>query len=263
MGILRGHETDLRLNGTLDSLPLLLDAIYQYIVLIMNERKEVKQDIKKIVFITSFLTTIAIIFLLWFYKIPLNTSFEIIKHFTLITGIIQTFFFLFIKIVWKWNIIPKSMRIYLDIPPDLSGRWEGECICKGSVEEFVVEIKQDYLNLSYQIFTKKHSGERNGSKVDTAVLFVNSNDNYSVITTWCDGGSVKEDENLVDSQRLYKGTSTWEITDDKNSKKPSQIEWNYYTNRNTTGHVSVNIVSKKRLGGFYGIASKPLEIFAD
>jgi SMODS-associating 2TM, beta-strand rich effector domain len=152
--------------------------------------EEVKPNIKKIIAITSILTTSAIIFLLWLYEIPLDVSIKVFGHITIVTGIIQALFFLFFNHVWKYNIIPKWMRTYLDIPPNLNGRWKGECIrTGGSVFTFIVEIRQSYFNLSYQIFTNSHGGESRGSKVNTAVLFINSNGNYSVITTWYDGGS--------------------------------------------------------------------------
>jgi SMODS-associating 2TM, beta-strand rich effector domain len=203
--------------------------------------KEVKPDIGKVTNTTIFLTAAAIIFLLWLYKTPLDTGVIIFCHLTIIITVIKLLFLLFAKVVWRWRIIPQWMRVYLDIPPDLNGHWQGECECKGGTIEFSVEITQDYSNLSYAISTKKDGGKATGSQVNSAVLFVDSNHKYSVITTWYDGGSFKGNKESVDLPKKYRGTSQWEIFSDRNDI-PSEIRWDYYTDRCTSGKVIVRRV---------------------
>ena len=79
-----------------------------------------------------------------------NKLVELLKDYGMIVAPI-TFLWIFLeKRLWR-TVILQNFKTYLNIPPDLRGRWEGELISSKNINEprkFVIEVEQTLTSLS-------------------------------------------------------------------------------------------------------------------
>jgi len=154
----------------------------------------------------------------------------------LILTLIGTFWTYYIK--WGWRVRYLRLGGWLCNIPDLNGRWEGT-VCRHNEDNphnFVIEITQNYLGLSYRSFSQNSRGQ------SIATVLYTDHENMGVFNVHCLWRTYTRrlDDRTIDDE--FEGASFWHVTIDENRK---QIVDHYFTRREppTRGTFCVKWVS--------------------
>ncbi|MDZ4352724.1 MAG: hypothetical protein U1B81_08905 [Arthrobacter sp.] len=150
-------------------------------------------------------------------------------------------FAVFDKWVWKWWIIPKLVQ-----RPILHGTWRGQLNSnwipstteksEGPYEAFLV-VTQTFTTLQISLIT-----EQSKSRSVIADIVKNGSDDFSVFYHY--GNTPKVE--VRDGSPIHMGGVSFEVFD----VRPSRLEGEYWTSRNSGGSMIFDYVSNQRIGSF-------------
>lgn len=155
--------------------------------------------------------------------------------------IVFALFALFDKWAWRWWIIPKLVQ-----RPILHGTWYGRLNSnwvspdaekpEGPYEAFLV-VTQTFTTLQISLMT-----EQSKSRSVIADIVKNTADDFSVFYHY--GNTPRVD--VRDGSPIHMGGVSFEVFD----VRPSKLEGEYWTSRNSGGSMTFDHISNKRIGSF-------------
>jgi SMODS-associating 2TM, beta-strand rich effector domain len=145
-----------------------------------------------------------------------------------IIAVIGLFWLWYCKSGWRVPI-PLFQR-WLYEGPDLNGRWEGTIhrLNESTPHDFVLEITQSALGLSYRTFSARSVGE---SLTCTLLASNEEGTTFQLISTW-QSNSVRLDNSNV--RDFFRGTSVWLISIGDGDRSEMQMHDTYFTEREPT-----------------------------
>ncbi len=193
----------------------------------------------------------------WFYIVPFVISWLLIIQFTGIVSILSfdtikripdavmytgIFYILFSKYFWKLRMFHNWLVPY----PNLQGTWTG--VLKStwvnpktnkSVDPIPVKfcIRQDFENIHISMYTKESS-----SFSQAARFILESDDTISLSYTY----SNKPQAIVRNRSEIHDGAAYLRIIESENSR----LEGEYWTNRKTTGDISIKKTSDDLINCF-------------
>ena len=149
--------------------------------------------------------------------------------------IVSSLFAVFDKWVWKWAFVPKLVQ-----RPVLHGTWHGHISSSWNPEtkyEAFLAITQTFTTIQVLLITAESK-----SRSVIAAVVTNSSDDFSVFYHY---GNTPKPELRVDSPIHMGGVSVEAF-----GVRPSEIEGEYWTSRNSGGSMDFSRISGERIGSF-------------
>lgn len=153
----------------------------------------------------------------------------------------------FIGIKWAWKI--PFLQGWLVPFPNLEGTWPGEVIStwedpttneRTRPKRAILVVKQSFESISCVVFTGEADSYSTTSQIneddDSGILRIS----YSYIS--------KPKSEVRDRSEIHDGAAILKIV--RNNNKPTILEGDYWTSRETTGTLKFTFKQRKRLEGF-------------
>lgn len=159
---------------------------------------------------------------------------QLALNYSFITVPLAVIWYLFENFGWN-SVWFKFLRKFLNIPPDISGRWEGtlDRIDENNPHGFVIEIKQTMTKLQVYTFSKNGKSE---SIIDNIVTD-KMKDDFQLTYLW--EGHAGKLSGIDYSGGKFKGYTALNLIENEEERK---LVGEYFTDRapsQTKGHISV------------------------
>lgn len=203
--------------------------------------KEYKLNIPLFITIIGIISAIiSVTILLMMNTINLKDVGQLALNYSFITVPLALIWFLFEQYGWKSKTFKFLMK-FLNIPPNISGRWEGTInrIDENNPHGFVIEIKQTMTKLQVYTYSKNGKSE---SIIDDIVTD-KMKDNFQLTYLW--EGNAGKLTGLDYKGGKFKGYTILELIENGKERK---LKGEYFTDRapkQTKGEIVVNWVGEK------------------
>ena len=202
-----------------------------------------KSNAKTYIWVIVVSTIIIWMLVLLSFGIELKRSVEAIEKLPMVVTIEALLWLIFTQWGWKFKIF----QSWLIVEPSIEGTWKGRLkttwidpATGESLNEIpiVLSIKQDFHNISCNIFTK----ESTSSSYSGKIYFDESSGMKRFIYTYTN----KPKASVRDRSEFHDGTANLRIIGGSQNK----MEGDYWTTRKSTGDIEVDFHSKKLASSF-------------